>query len=656
MSKKKEETISLKEFTKTDAHTESSRSLLPIDQILGDKAPLKVDQNKFLLKLKTGRCLDKIVQKIKITTNLQPEFKGGLVLGPFSKSQIVSLCEEKFLTKRDELLVPQGTWKVVSDVISEVSFEQLASEDFTSTNSLTGSVTETQTETVTATKPSIQSEEKNSSVQVKINTVRTVPNEDAIKKGEATETIVRPAQPGQVIQQSKSSSFLNTGVYIWLSVGVLIVGALAYLNFSPRQNEGSKVTQKYNPRSYSVNSNIQNQEWPEYLKAKNFDVLKTNRSPLLMKLDPILEAYEKGAKVVSEPDMKLLKILAGPGSSSLEARVLASNMLAALALSKRQTDEARKILDKLLEIVPTDSTTLLNRSLTFFATRDYKEAKDYASTALRLCKGQDCWVARSMLGLIAGEEKRWADVEENFKAALEASRGNMWVQGLRMRALADSSRESLKAKFSLLLTESFVLDPDVMVDAPLRAPLALQVFLSEVVRGYRNALDIASDTLTDGQKKYIEWILSRMELNPLSITSKEALDKLQDETATLSQLAASYLEKDAGRLDRAADIVTRTLTRLSGSPVKSSWPWSFAGDIQRSRGLYDQAIVFYEGALSRNPRDVNAVFGLALILREKKEFKASFQKIEEALSLDPDYIPAQLRRDRFEWQKFWLSK
>ena len=121
-------------------------------------------------------------------------------------------------------------------------------------------------------------------------------------------------------------------------------------------------------------------------------------------------------------------------------------------------------------------------------------------------------------------------------------------------------------------------------------------------------------------------------------------------------MAASYLEKDAGRLDRAADIVTRTLSRLSGSPIKSSWPWSFAGDIQRARGLYDQAIVFYEGALSRNPRDVNAVFGLALILREKREYKASFQKIEEALSLDPDYIPAQLRRDRFEWEKFWLAK
>ena len=655
MSKKKEETISLKEFTKTDAHTHSGRTLLPIEQILGEKASPVIDQGKFLLKLKTGKRLEKIVQKTKTKTNLEPSFRGGLILGPYSKSQIVYLCEEKLLTKRDELLVPQGTWKVVSDVISEVSFEQLASEDFTSTNSLTGSVTETQTVTLTATTPSSNPQEIPSVLAQPKVTVK-FPSPESIKKGEATETIVRPTQQSQVLQQKKSPSFLTTGIYLWLFVGLLVVGALAYLNFVPRESEGSKVTQKYNPRSFSVNTNIQNEEWPEYLKAKDFEVLKANRSPILMKLDPILEAYEKGAKVVSEPDMKLLKVLSGPGSSSLEARVLASNMLAALALSKQQTDEARKILDKLLEIVPTDSTTLLNRSLTFFATRDYKEAKDYASTALRLCKGQSCWVARSMLGLIAGEEKRWADVEENFKAALEVSRGNMWVQGLRMRALADSPKESLKAKLSLLLTESFVLDPDVMVDAPLRAPLALQIFLNEVVRGYRNAMDVASDTLTDGQRKYFEWILSRMELNPLSITSKEALDKLQNETSTLSQLAASYLEKDAGRLDRAADIVTRTITRLSGSPVKSSWPWSFAGDIQRARGLYDQAIVFYEGALSRNPRDVNAVFGLALILREKKEFKASFQKIEEALSLDPDYIPAQLRRDRFEWEKFWLSK
>lgn len=656
MSKKKEETINLQEVTKTDANTLSGRTVLSIEQILGDNLAPDIQQGKFLLKLKTGKRLEKIVQKTKNKTSLEPSFKGGLVLGPFSKSQIVSLCEEQLLTKRDELLVPQGTWKVVSDVISEVSFEQLASEDFTSTHSLTGSVTETQTATMTATAISLSPEGASKTVPDISVEKRQVASVEAVKRGEATETIVRPAQRSQTFQQKKPASFYNAGVYVWLFVGISIVGALAYLNFSSNSKQTSRVVPTYTPRPYAINQNIQNEEWPEYLKAKDFDVLKSNRSPLLMKLDPIMEAYEKGAKVISEPDMKLLRILSGPGSSSLEARVLASNMLAALALSKQQTDESRKILDKLLEIVPTDSTTLLNRSLTFFATRDYKEAKDFASTALRLCKGQSCWVSRAMLGLIAGEEKRWADVEENFKAALEVSRGNMWVQGLRMRALADSPRDSLKAKFSLLLTESFVLDPDVMVDAPLRAPFAIQIFLNEVVRGYRNALDIASDTLTDGQRKYFEWILSRMELNPLSITAKEALDKLQNETATLSQLAASYLEKDAGRLDRAADIITRTLNRLSGSPVKSSWPWSFAGDIQRARGLNDQAIIFYEGALSRNPRDVNAVFGLALILREKKEFKSSFQKIEEALSLDPDYIPAQLRRDRFEWEKFWLSK
>ncbi len=665
MSKKKDETVSeKKEFTKTDAHTQSGRSLLPIEELLGDKAPAEIDQGKFLLKLKTGARLDKIVSKIKIKTNLESEFKGGLVLGPFSKSQIVYLSKEKLLTKRDELLIPQGTWKVVSDAISEVPFDQLASEDYSVTHSLTGS----KTDTLTATAPAgtLAPENQEGPVQTPSQAsskphvvLKPVVKPESVIKGEATETIVRPVQQvpkAQASQVRKTSSFLNTGVYLWLFVGLALVGVLVYLNFAPASLETQTLSQRYTPQPYTGSQNIQNEEWPEYLKAKDFEILKENRSPLLTKLDPILEAYEKGAKVVSEPDMKLLRVLAGPGSSSLEARVLASNMLAALALSKQQTDESRKILDKLLEIVPTDSTTLINRSLTYFATRDYKEAKDFASTALRLCKGQSCWVSRAMLGLIAAEEDRWPDAEENFKAALENSRGNLWVQGLRMRALKNSSKESAKAKLSLLLTESFLLDPDVMVDAPLRAPLALQIFLNEVVRGYRSALDGASDSLTEGQRKYIEWILSRLELNPLSISAKEVLEKLQNESAALSQMAASYLEKDAGRLDRAADIVTRTLSRLSGSPIKSSWPWSFAGDIQRARGLYDQAIVFYEGALSRNPRDVNAVFGLALILREKKEYKASFQKIEEALSLDPDYIPAQLRRDRFEWEKFWLAK
>jgi Tfp pilus assembly protein PilF len=53
---------------------------------------------------------------------------------------------------------------------------------------------------------------------------------------------------------------------------------------------------------------------------------------------------------------------------------------------------------------------------------------------------------------------------------------------------------------------------------------------------------------------------------------------------------------------------------------------------------------------------VNAVYGLALLLREKKDFKSASQKIEEALSLDPNYVPALLRRDRFEWERYWLAK
>ncbi|MEI7440586.1 MAG: tetratricopeptide repeat protein, partial [bacterium] len=460
MTKKKDETVSeKKEFTKTDAHTQSGRSLLPIEQILGEKVPAEIDQGKFLLKLKTGARLDKIVSKTKVKTNLESEFKGGLVLGPFSKSQIVSLCEEKLLTKRDELLLPQGTWKVVSDVISEVSFDQLASDDFTVTHSLTGSVTETQTATTPTSAEAVNKEDLvQSPLQVSPHAkvdAKPAMNAEAVKRGEATETIVRPVpqvQKSQASQARKTPSFLNAGVYLWFFVGLALVGVLVYLNFGPTSQETQKVAQRYTPQPYAGTQNMQNEEWPEYLKAKDFEILKENRSPLLMKLDPILEAYEKGAKVVSEPDMKLLRVLAGPGSSSLEARVLASNMLAALALSKQQTEEARKILDKLLEIVPTDSTTLINRSLTYFATRDYKEAKDFASTALRLCKGQSCWVSRAMLGLIAAEEDRWADAEENFKAALENSRGNLWVQGLRMRALKNSSKEAAKAKLALLLT------------------------------------------------------------------------------------------------------------------------------------------------------------------------------------------------------------
>ena len=212
MTKKKDETVSeKKEFTKTDAHTQSGRSLLPIEQILGEKVPAEIDQGKFLLKLKTGARLDKIVSKTKVKTNLESEFKGGLVLGPFSKSQIVSLCEEKLLTKRDELLIPQGTWKVVSDVISEVSFDQLASEDFTVTHSLTGSVTETQTATAPSATGTVGNKEDlvqsplQVSPQSKVDEKPSV-NAEAVKRGEATETIVHPVPQ---VQKSQSPSMFT---------------------------------------------------------------------------------------------------------------------------------------------------------------------------------------------------------------------------------------------------------------------------------------------------------------------------------------------------------------------------------------------------------------------------------------------------------------
>jgi tetratricopeptide (TPR) repeat protein len=72
--------------------------------------------------------------------------------------------------------------------------------------------------------------------------------------------------------------------------------------------------------------------------------------------------------------------------------------------------------------------------------------------------------------------------------------------------------------------------------------------------------------------------------------------------------------------------------------------------------MLDQSVIFYESALNRNPRDVNAVFGLALILREKRDYKSANQKMEEAISLDSNYVPVQLRRDRFEWQRYWLGR
>ncbi len=637
MAKKKDSVVTKTKEMTSSSLTSTGESLPTIEEVLGKKSSPPVDDGVFLLKLKSSQRLDKILLHLNVETAITSQDKLSLVIGPFSRSQIVALCGAKLLARRDELMPPQGNWKGISEVIQEVKIDQLLSEDMTSTASVTESITET------------SSHKEDSLIKEAQRLVPPAePRQSEPKRN--LENFSQKPLPLHPSSHSHSSRPASSALWGWLALTGLIVTTGLMWHFGFFSTSPVQEIEVATP----LGRNREN--WPESMREKNFSDVKGARAPLLAQLDPILEAYERGAKVVSETDLRLLKVLSGPGSASLEARVTATNLLAALALSRSQTEEAKRVLDRLLEIVPTDSTTLLNRSLSCLVSREYKEAKEFASTALRLCKDQSCWVSRSILGFIAGEESKWDDVEENFNAALEASRGSLWVVGLWLRSLKNAPKEIAKAKMTSLLTESLVLDPDLMVDSPLHAPFATQVFLAEVVRGFRNAMSVSSGVLTEGQKKYFEWLMARFELTPLSTSATEASDILKGEAGALSQLAAAYLEKENNRLDVAAEILSRTLPRISTTQFRSSWPWSFSGDIQRNRGLLDQAVIRYEGALNKNPRDVNAVFGLALILREKKEYKLAGQKIEEALALDPNYVPAQLKRDRFEWQRHWFSK
>lgn len=643
MAKKKEGTITkTKDLTQSGSLTRTGEALPTIEELLGKKDSPLIDDDQFLLKLQNHQRLDKILALLNTETAISSQDKLSIVLGPYSRSQIVALCEAKLLSRRDELLPPQGSWKGVSETIDGIKIDQLVSEDITSTASVTESITETASIRVEA--PSEKHKPSDSQKRPSIQEAQKIESVEKPRPKIPAPQTVTLANP--VVTASGSSRNL----WATLAIAGVLIGGVAIWKF------GSFSKLYPTSRSGDTAQGSSSQDWPESMREKDFDEIKLSRAPLVAKLDPIMDAYERGAKVVSETDLRLLKVLAGPGSASLEARVMATNLLAALALSRSQTEEAKKLLDRLLEIVPTDSTTLLNRSLTYLVSREYKDAREIASTALRLCKEQSCWTSRAILGFIAAEEGRWDEAQENYESALDSSRGNMWVMGLWLRSLKNAPKDVARSKATVLLTESLVLDPDLMIDSPLRAPLATQVFLAEVVRGYRSAISLAPAALTEGQKKYFEWLLSRFELNPLATSAQEALDILRGETAALSQLAAAYLEKEAGHLDVSAEILSRTLTRLSGTQIKSSWPWSFAGDVQRNRGMLDQAVIFYEGALNRNPRDVNAVFGLALILRQKRDFKSAGQKMEESLSLDPNYVPARLRRDRFEWERYWIKR
>jgi tetratricopeptide (TPR) repeat protein len=126
---------------------------------------------------------------------------------------------------------------------------------------------------------------------------------------------------------------------------------------------------------------------------------------------------------------------------------------------------------------------------------------------------------------------------------------------------------------------------------------------------------------------------------------------LEAEESLQSQVLYAYALKEQSRYDESAQVLAKVLPLIENRKLtESSWPWTLAGDVEAARARFDQAILFYQGALNRNNLDYAAVYGLAMMLRDRSQYVESEQKMREALSLQPSFMPAKLRISRLEWQ------
>jgi len=370
-----------------------------------------------------------------------------------------------------------------------------------------------------------------------------------------------------------------------------------------------------------------------------------------------LRAYEKGVMALAAADETTLRQVADPGSADWDARRIASNQLAVFLLARLEIDAAQEILNPVLEASPEDFSSLVNRALIRLAENELPDARAAAESAVATCaNGGLCWVANSVLGLVEGAEGKANGVERAFRAALEKTSNNPFVNGLYVHSLLrlDPKGGALAGK---LVRDALAADPDRLVDSPIPAPIAGHIILGQALDGLKRGGELASARLSAGQRAYLRWLDGRFRSNPLAEPQAQVREALAAETQPLSRVLYAYMLKRQKRYDLASSTLAQVLPDLEAEVGGGqSWPWSLAGDLNFELGRIDDAIQSYKQALSRNPRDVAAVHGLAMIFRAKNDVIAAEARLAEAMAMDPGFRPSLLRQSRLDWQRATLGE
>jgi tetratricopeptide (TPR) repeat protein len=604
-----------------------------IEKLLGKDFEPDLSGAKFLIKIHNNSVLSKILDRIGFeSTNKELLFNNSVVVGPLEEADIQKLIQSKLLSRNDMIYKFQDRWKGVMEVFQDIKFEDLRKEEITSTYTETAQYSDAQEDG----EINIQEDEIDKRQQLGQDTL--IKLKDNLKKEKTQETVQSfGVNESRTERPEKSKLVPLLGV-----IALVVAGAFLfqYVNQSQTKESPFKSGQD-NPLRKNVES-----AWPTQLRPLSPSSLFESDDDLVSKVFSIMKAYDKGAHLVTPENYQILKSLSAPATASQEARILAANQLAAFYLSSLKVKESLNVLKPIIQSNQTDLTTIINLSLTFLVNRNYAEARELAASALRLCPKGTCWIPYTLMGWIQGSDGKWGDSELNFETALAESSQNPVIYGVWLRTLGNNRPKKLLS----VLRRAMWSDFDLIIDSPIKAPIASAVFLNQSARGFKEASRAYKGELNQGHKAFLNWFLAKMESVPPLMTAAEVSLALQKESDAQSLVYLAYIHKEEGRYNLAAEVLNKGLNRIEPRVKNVSWPWTLSADIQLLRGVVDQSSLHYQAALSRNSRDMSAIYGLGLVLRENQDYKGAKRKIDEVVLAYPSFIPAKLRIHRYKWQ------
>ena len=638
-----------------------------------------------------------------------------LVLGPFSLEAIQAWIAEGALPPTDYIQKPYDRWRMLVTVFPELSHQMTQitdsgsekPEDQTlSLSSQAGFDTEKNSLEMDSTRveDSSSREVSNSGLKVEIDNPEehegpSLSLEESPEESESSKKVSK--------QDSKLDSTKQSNPAAAAGPQVLVGGAAATVKIrlsDPRFERVRNVYFEYDPIRFSflifilvvvsgisywltlqvkkqseplsqvaelkgqdsespeIVSNLESvpSSWPPNLRPLEVSSLRLSDDPLVERIRPILNSYESGVTRLSPSEEQILQSFSQAGTSSWEARRLAANRLAIFYVSTNRLSESQKTLEPIFAAVPGDQLTLLNLSLISFIEGDWKRARELSESALRLSGPEFRWIAQSLWGLIigAGPTKNQTGANNAFMKALESSPNNGLVFGLWIRALTQGPQSPELSKLKNLVKRTLWSDPDRLVDSPIPAPFGGHILQAESLLGFEKVIDYFPNVqdLSLAHRNYLRWLDPRNRLNPLSNKIEGLQSQLVAEGSELSKILFGYTLAKENKFEESSQILTETLNKIPTNSdefgsIRSSWPWALAGDVLFELGQWDRSRVFYEKALLINSNDVSAVWGMALYHRQKENFVAAEQKLQETLALDPNFVPARLRRTRLDWHR-----